>query len=114
MEDPQREVTHEMVAGANMMVDSSITSPDPVQDRGAGPSAVDDGFQVVTHRKNRVRAHVPGSVSRSPWSLSAGSGKSPLDDQAFPSLSRPVLKRPVEPPPVAPARGKGRGKKRGK
>ncbi|CAL1393706.1 unnamed protein product [Linum trigynum] len=87
MEEPQREVTQKMVAGANMLVDSSITSPNPVQDRGAGPSAVDDGFQVVTHRKNRVRAPVSGSVSRSPWSLSAGSGKSPLDDQAFPSLS---------------------------
>ncbi|CAL1358796.1 unnamed protein product [Linum trigynum] len=111
IEESQKEVAHEVVVAK---VESSISSPDPVQDRGADLSTVDDGFQVVTHRKNRVRAPAPGPISRSPWILSAGSSKSPLDDQAFPSLSRPVLKRHVEPPPIAPARGKGRGKKRGK
>ncbi|CAL1379179.1 unnamed protein product [Linum trigynum] len=114
MEEPQKEVTQEVGAGTSMVVDSSISSPDLVQDRGAEPSVVDDIFQVVTHRKNRVRAPAPGFVPRSRWSLSAGSRKSPFDDQAFHSLSRPVLKRPVEPPPVSPARGKGSGKKRGK
>ncbi|CAL1370259.1 unnamed protein product [Linum trigynum] len=102
IEESSKEVVQEIVVAE----EEKSATPGLVQD--------DDGFQVVTHRKNRVRAPAPGSISRSPWSLSAGSSKSPLDDQVFPSLSRPVLKRPVEPPPIAPARGKGRGKKRGK
>ncbi|CAL1378636.1 unnamed protein product [Linum trigynum] len=100
------ESSKEMVQEVVVVEEGKSATPGLVQD--------EEGFQVVTHRKNRVRAPASGSVSRSPWSLSSGSSKSPLDDQVFPSLSRPVLKRPVDPPPIAPARGKGRGKKRGK
>ncbi|CAL1390509.1 unnamed protein product [Linum trigynum] len=70
----------------------------------------EDGFQVVTRHKNRVRAPDPASVAKSPWNLFSGQKKVQLDDKAFPSLGKPVWKMSAEPP--QPAKGKGRGKKK--
>ncbi|CAL1394194.1 unnamed protein product [Linum trigynum] len=93
----------QVVKGVEMQVDlvvgASSSTPNP-----------EDGFQVVTGRKNRVRAPDPTSIAKSPWNLFTGQKKIPLDDKAFPSLSKPVWKMSAE--PLQPAKGRGRGKKK--
>ncbi|CAL1396714.1 unnamed protein product [Linum trigynum] len=56
-------------------------------------ATIEDGFQMVTNRKHRVRAPTPGSI-KSPWNGSTGrtSGKLSLDERSFPTLSRPSPK----------------------
>ncbi|CAL1384221.1 unnamed protein product [Linum trigynum] len=72
----------------------------------------EDGFQVVTNRKNRVRAPAPGSI-KSPWNYTgSSSGKLSVDEVSFPSLNRVSPKQVVALP--APVKGRGRGRKRGK
>ncbi|CAL1378623.1 unnamed protein product [Linum trigynum] len=93
----------QVVKGVEMPVDLVVGASSSTPNPG-------DGFQVVTGRKNRVRAPDPTSIAKSPWNLFTGQKKIPLDDKAFPSLSKPVWKMSDE--LLQPAKGRGRGKKK--
>ncbi|CAL1369489.1 unnamed protein product [Linum trigynum] len=101
------EVRAESNVQALVVAESVIEEPAVVVDEGCGSEPVpeDDGFQVVTGRKHRVRAPDPTSNAKSPWNLSSNQKKVQLDDKAFPSLSKPVWRMSIEPP--QPAKGRG-------
>ncbi|CAL1410562.1 unnamed protein product [Linum trigynum] len=117
MNSKEKEKVLEVGADSNVqalvVAESVLEEPVLVMNEGCSSDPVpeDDGFKVVTGRKHRVRAPDPTSSAKSPWNLSSSQKKVPLDDKAFPSLSKPVWKMSIEPPQHAKGRGRGKKKK---